>query len=65
LPIRVLLQPMYHRSPHQDPNFRTHENITLIVVHQTAGSTNIGGTLNWFEKQQAEPKDNVTQNRNT
>ena len=61
-PIRVLLQPMYHRSPHQNPKFRTHEKISLIVVHQTAGSTNIGGTLNWFEKQQADPKDNVSSN---
>jgi N-acetyl-anhydromuramyl-L-alanine amidase AmpD len=61
-PVRVLLQPMYHRSPHQNPNFRTHEKITLIVVHQTAGSTNIGGTLNWFEQQQANPNDNVSSN---
>jgi N-acetyl-anhydromuramyl-L-alanine amidase AmpD len=61
-PVRVLLQPMYHRSPHQNPNFRTHEKITLIVVHQTAGSTNIGGTLTWFENQQANPNDNVSSN---
>jgi hypothetical protein len=61
-PVRVLLQLMYHRSPHQNPNFRTREKITLIVVHQTAGSTNIGGTLTWFEKQQAEPKDKVSSN---
>jgi len=59
-PVRVLLQPIYHRSPHQNPNFRPGEKITLIVVHQTAGSTNIGGTLTWFEKNHDEPKDNVS-----
>lgn len=47
-PVRVELQPIYHRSPFQNPRDRTGADLTLIIVHQTAGSANIGGTLEWF-----------------
>ena len=44
-PIRVLLQPLYFRAPHQIPKARKHEQITLIVVHQTAGGTSMDVAL--------------------
>jgi AmpD protein len=47
-PVRVLLQPIFFRGLHQIPNARQYGQITLIVIHQTAGSTNIGGTLSHF-----------------
>jgi N-acetyl-anhydromuramyl-L-alanine amidase AmpD len=47
-PVRVQLQPIYYRSQYQNANDRAATDITLIVVHQTAGAANIGGTLETF-----------------
>jgi N-acetyl-anhydromuramyl-L-alanine amidase AmpD len=47
-PVRVQLQPIYHRSPFQNPSDRTGTDITLIVLHHTSGAANIGGTLEWY-----------------
>jgi N-acetylmuramoyl-L-alanine amidase len=48
-PLRIALQPIYFRSPNQNSGARKHEDVSLIVIHQTAGSANIGGTLRWFD----------------
>jgi hypothetical protein len=47
-PVRVQLQPIYHRSQYQNENDRAVTDITLIIVHQTARAANIGGTLETF-----------------
>jgi len=44
-PVRFLLQPIYFRGIYQKPKARKYEEITSIVLHQTAGSTNVEGTL--------------------
>ncbi len=41
----VKLQPIYFRSPWQQPRGRKPEDIKNIVIHQTASAANMGGTL--------------------
>jgi N-acetylmuramoyl-L-alanine amidase len=47
-PAIIRLQPVYFRSPYQNANFRKPADIDSIIVHHTSGSTDIGGTLDWF-----------------
>jgi N-acetylmuramoyl-L-alanine amidase len=53
-PVRVQLQPVYYRSSNQNPNNRKYTDITLIVIHQTAGANNIAGTLSWFANSKSQ-----------
>ena len=53
-PVRVQLQPIYHRSPFQNPNDRNGTDVTLIVVHHTSQAANIGGTLDWYNNPQSQ-----------
>lgn len=53
-PVRVQLQPIYHRSPFQNPNDRKGIDITLIVLHHTSQAANIGGTLEWYNNPQSQ-----------
>jgi N-acetyl-anhydromuramyl-L-alanine amidase AmpD len=44
----VKLQPIFFRGLGQGLNDRATDGISLIVIHQTAGSTNVHGSLEWF-----------------
>jgi N-acetyl-anhydromuramyl-L-alanine amidase AmpD len=55
-PLNIQLQPIFFKGLGEYSIARKPEGISLIVIHQTAGSTSVHGSLSWFKSRDENGK---------